>query len=239
MAVVYESPRTTADLDFTTDLKAASDLVEDLRHALDRALPRAAAGLGYPGMVLRVQTVKERPRPFGSPDTSFPALDIKIAYAQRGKGEQRLASGQAPHVIDIEISFNEPVHAIEIIHLGIGGPSFSAYALSDLIAEKLRALLQQITRNRYRRQDVYDIAYLMTRFPLDQSERIAILAAFRDKCAARGIAPTVDSLDHPEVIARARSEWNTLRQEVGDLPDFDDCFTKVVTLYHSLPWEKE
>jgi hypothetical protein len=241
MAVVYESPRGTADLDFTTDLKASPDFASKLREELDRALPRTTARLGYPDLVLKVQTVKERPRPFGSPGTSFPALDVKIAYARRGHGDRRLASGQAPHVVDIEVSFNEPVHAIEVIRLGIGGPSFSAYALTDLIAEKFRALLQQVTRDHptYRRQDVYDIAHLVTRFQLDGSERAAILESFRDKCAARGIVPAIDSLLNPAVIAQARSDWDTIRQEVGDLPGFDDCLAKVEALYRSLPWSSD
>ena len=53
----------------------------------------------------------------------------------------------------------------------------SAYGLTDLIAEKFRALLQQVPRNRYRRQDIYDIAHLIERFALDESELVAILEA--------------------------------------------------------------
>jgi predicted nucleotidyltransferase component of viral defense system len=236
MAVVYQSPRGTADLDFTTDLQAAPDLGPKLREELDRALPRAAARLGYPDLVLRVQTVKERPRPFGSPRTSFPSLDVKIAYGRRGHDDRQLADGLALHVVDLDVSFNEPIHAVEVIRLGVGGPSFSAYALTDLLAEKFRALLQQVGRNRYRRQDVYDIAHLVTRFPPDDGERAAILGSLLDKCRARGIVPTVESIGDPELIARARAEWSTLRQEIGDLPDFDACFVMVESLYRSLPW---
>lgn len=242
MAVVYGSPRTTADLDFTTDLQPSPDLPEKLWQALDDTLPRAAARLGYPDLALRVQTVKEQPRSFGSPGTSFPALDVKIAYARRGSGDWRLASGQAPHVIDLEVSFNEPIHAVEVIQLGFGGLSFSAYALTDLLAEKFRALLQQVTRNPhrkqrvYRRQDVYDIAHLVTRFPPDAEERAAILQSFHDKCRARGIEPTPESFSDPRVAERARAEWASLRQEIGELPDFDVCFAKAEALYRSLPW---
>jgi predicted nucleotidyltransferase component of viral defense system len=240
MAVVYESPRGTADIDFTTDLKASPELPSELRDALNKELPRAAARLGFPDLVLRVQTVKEQPRPFKSADIQFPALYVTIAYAKRGsKVERRVMAGQGPHIIELEVSFNEPVHAIEIVRFGEGGPSFSAYALTDLIAEKFRALLQQVMRNRYRRQDVYDIAFLAERFAPDADERAAILASFRDKCAARGIAPTVDSISDPDVSARARSEWDTLRQEIGEVPDFDECFRKVEVLYRALPWASQ
>ena len=237
MALVYQSPRGTADMDFTTDLTASPDLPEKLRESINKELPRAAARLGFPDLVLRVQTVKEQPRPFKTADLRFPALDVTIAYAKRGsRGERHVTGGHGSNIVELEVSFNEPIHAIEIVRFGAQGPSFSAYALTDLIAEKFRALLQQVLRNRYRRQDVYDIAFLAERFPPDEGERAAILESFRDKCAARGIAPTVDSISNPEVSARARAEWETLRQEIGELPDFVECFQKVEALYRSLPW---
>ncbi len=237
MAVVYESPRGTADIDFTTDLEPSPELPASLRDTLNKELPRAAARLGFPDLVLRVQTVKEQPRPFKTADLQFPALYVTIAYAKRGsRAERHILNGQGQHVIELEVSFNEPVHAIEMVRFGATGPSFSAYALTDLIAEKFRALLQQVTRNRYRRQDVYDIAYLAERFPPDEGERAAILEAFRIKCEARGITPTIDALSNPDVSARARSEWDTLRQEVGELPEFGKSFAKVETLYRALPW---
>jgi predicted nucleotidyltransferase component of viral defense system len=237
MAVVYQSPRGTADIDFTTDLAASPELPVELRIALNKELPRAAARLGFPDLVLQVQTVKEQPRPFKTADIQFPALYVTIAYAKRGsRAERHVLNGQGQHVIELEVSFNEPVRAIEVVRFGESGPSFSAYALTDLIAEKFRALLQQVTRNRYRRQDVYDIAYLADRFPPDESEKAAILESFHDKCAARSIFPTINSISNPDVSARARSEWDTLSQEIGEVPDFDDCFAKVEVLYRSLPW---
>lgn len=239
MAVVYESPRGTADIDFTTDLQASPDLPGKLRDALNRELPRAAARLGFPDSVLRVQTVREQPRRFETPNLRYPALDLTVAYAKRGSNlERRVLVGQGTQVIKLEVSFNEPVHAIEIVRFGAEGPSFSAYTLTELIAEKLRALLQQVTRNRYRRQDVYDIAFLAERFALDDGERAAILEAFLDKCAARGITPTIDSIGDSGVKERARSEWDTLRQEIGQVPDFDECFGKVDALYRALPWNQ-
>lgn len=237
MAVVYQSPRGTVDIDFTTTLKASPDLPAELRAALDGELPRRAAQLGFPDLVLRVQKVEERPRPFKTADIQFPALYVTIAYAKRGsKGERHVTNGQGQHVIELEVSFNEPVHAIEIVQLGEQGPSFRAYALTDLIAEKLRALLQQVPRNRYRRQDVYDIAFLADRFPPDEEELATTLRSFRDKCATRGITPTIDSISDSGVITRAHSEWDTLQQEIGDVPDFDECFAKVKALYQALPW---
>jgi hypothetical protein len=134
MAVVYASPRGTADMDFTTDLKPSPDLPEKLRQQLDQALPRAAASLGYPDLVLRVQSIREQPRPFGTAGVSSPALEVRIGYARRGtRTEGQLARGRGPHVVYPEISFNEPVHAIQIVRLGTKGPAIAAFGLTDLI----------------------------------------------------------------------------------------------------------
>ncbi len=237
MAIFYGSPRTTADIDFTTRLAASADLPGKLREALDKELPRAAARLGFADLVLRVQSVREQPRPFARARLSFPALEVTIAYAERGSAAERhFRQGQGQHTVNFDMSFNEPVHAIEVVRLGEGGPLFRAYALTDLIAEKFRALLQQVTRNRYRRQDVYDIAFLARHFPPGADQRADILAAFREKCAARGIVPSADSLSQPAVREHARAEWDTLKQELADVPEFDACFATVQALYRALPW---
>ncbi|RJF94386.1 nucleotidyl transferase AbiEii/AbiGii toxin family protein [Oleomonas cavernae] len=239
MAVVYGSLRGTADIDFSTDLEPVPGLREKLRGDLDRLLPRIAARLGYPDLVLTVQSIKEKPRPFGGANVSFPALKITVAYARRGdRSEWRIEAGQSPRVVSLDISFNESINATELVRLDDRGSTLFAYALTDLIAEKFRALLQQTERDqpRYRRQDVYDIAYLVTHFPLDDREMHSILQSFRLKCRARGITPGVHSINDPLVVARARAEWGTLAAELPKLPDFDACFKKVEALYRALPW---
>lgn len=238
MAVVYGSPRNTGDVDFTTDLPASPDLPAALREALNRAFPKMTARLGYPDLVLKVQTMQERPRRFAGPHVqSFPALKVNIAYARRGQPDERhLENGTAPNVVTVEVSFNEPVHAIELIQLSLAGSTVTAYGITDLIAEKFRALLQQVPRRRNRRQDVYDIAHLAERFPLDREERATILETLLAKCEARAITPTPASLDDDELIERARADWDTLEQEIGELPDFDNRFEVVRALYRNLPW---
>jgi hypothetical protein len=237
MGIRYDSPRQTADLDFTTTLKPNPDEISDIRAEFDDALLRAAAQLGYPDLVCRVQTVKTRPRSNSFATDSFPALEMKIAYALRDSHQEtRLRAGQCPTTLEADISFNEPIDAIQVVRLGKGGPEIEAYSLLDLIAEKLRALLQQVVRNRYRRQDVFDVAYLVERFSLDQKEKAHLLQVFRTKSASRGINPDQDSLSKPEVVQRARAEWDTLGLELGDLPSFEDRFGVVDRFYRSLPW---
>jgi len=52
------------------------------------------------------------------------------------------------------------VSAIELVRLE-SRTRLHTYSLVDLVSEKLRAILQQASRNRTRRQDVYDIDFLV------------------------------------------------------------------------------
>lgn len=240
MGVVYSSPRQTGDIDFTSIFDPTSDIADNIWNSLTSALPRASAALGYPDLICRVQNVKHRPRRESFAAADGPALEVTIGYARRGSPEEkRLKKGKAPKVLRADISFREPVGSIQVVRLGKDGPRIRAYSLLDLIAEKLRALLQQEIRNRYRRQDIYDIDLLLKRFPLDHDEQVRLLALFFEKCRARGIEPQPDSLERPEVIRRAASEWDTLRLELGELPVFESCYLAVNTFFRGLPWSKD
>ncbi len=237
MGIVYGSPRQTADLDFTTSLQPTLTIARDIRDQLDAMIPRAAARLGYPGIVCRVQSIAHRPRSDHFADANFPALKIKVGYAPRGSLQERLLDRRrCANVVELDISFNEAVGAVKAIRLGRDGATIRVYSLPDLIAEKLRALLQQVTRNRYRRQDVYDIAHLLRHYHPSAAERAHLLALFRRKCASRHIEADDASLSDPEVVWRAKADWNTLALELGEVPPFDDCFQSVESLYRSLPW---
>lgn len=97
--------------------------------------------------------------------------------------------------------------------------------------------MQQESRNRHRRQDIYDIAMLLQRFPFDDEEKAQILQTLRIKCKARGIRPDPSSLND-EVKRRAGKEWQTLKLEISDLPEFEDCFARVSQFYRALPWDE-
>lgn len=108
----------------------------------------------------------------------------------------------------IDLSVRE--HVANATELTLSGTAVSvqAYAVEDIIAEKLRAPLQQVTRNRSCRQDIFDI-----------------------------IDPSIDPLDAPEVKERSQREWETMRLEIGaKLPEFEPTFVRVMAFYRSLPW---
>lgn len=237
MGIVYRSPRQTVDVDFTIDLPAEEDLPEDLQEVLDRAMARAAAHLGHPDLLCKVQTLQRQPRKDRFEDADFPALIMKVGCARRGSHQEgRLEAGESAHAIKVDINFNEPVHMVKIVQLGEDGPELATYSFADLVAEKLRSLLQQPIRNRNRRQDIFDLARLLEHHSPGPNSQHQILEAFLKKSRSRGIKPGPDSLSDPEIKERAQADWETLELEIDDLPDFDTCFARVETFYRNLPW---
>lgn len=237
MALAFRSERVTADVDFTS-ISDPEGLADRLVGELNAQIPRAIQKLGYLDLDCKVQSVEKRPRPQNFENLQFPALLIRIGYAQKGsRQEAALARGKAANVVEIEISFRDQVYHFQELRLEDAQVSVKAFSLSEIIAEKLRALFQQITRDRYRRQDVYDIAFLIENIEINEHDKTEILDVLKLKCESRGIKICIDSIDNPELKSRARDDWETIRLEIPDLPEFDAQFEQVRLLYYSLPWK--
>ena len=228
MGLVYNSRRLTADIDLTADVSFEGDITADqIVKQLDQALPRTAAALGYAGLTVKVHSTEQKPRgQFKA--ARFPALKTKIRSARRHGGMQTF--------VDVDISFKEPEAQVETLELG-GENGILAYSFEDLIAEKYRAMLQQVPRNRNRRQDVYDLNLLIEADEFDGERKKRILDALVVKCRSREIEPACNSLDDPEIRRRSGADWQTMKLELGELPEFESCFVCVAKFYRDLPWD--
>jgi len=232
LGLVYNNRRMTEDVDFTAGFPPDSGIDVQIEMALNRLLPATAAELGYTGTQTRVRRVKKKPKQFADrfEEADHPALEVSIEHV--------LPSGsRGPKPLEVEISFNEPdITSVEV--LDIGGLELHAYSLTDVIAEKIRALLQQAVRlKRGRRQDVYDIHFLLDRFSFSDEERADILHSLLKKCETRlSSSPDVDSIDDTIIKEKAQAEWDDICLETGTLPDFEACFGKVRKFYRKLPW---
>ncbi len=236
MALAFESPRLTGDVDFTADANP-DGFAERMRAELDAHMPRCALRLGYLDLKCRVQSVEKRPRPLNFAGHRFPAIRMRIASAASALESKRLDLGQANKVVDIEVSFRDQIYSSQTLRLTDAGVTVRAFTVPETIAEKYRALLQQPRRDRYRRQDIYDIAHLVEGRLLDPGHRALILDILLKKCRSRDIEPTKASIRDPEVVRRAAADWDTLRLELADLPEFTPRYEVVAGYYESLPWE--
>lgn len=235
MGLAYDSPRQTADIDLTAAFEVSPDIDEKIRGLLDGAFPRAAARLGYADLIIKVHSIARQPKAIFE-TARFPALKIKVAFARRGMPQETaLTRGLAPGKIEVDISFNEPLTQIQVLGL-TGGAELLAYDLTELMAEKYRAMLQQKERNRNRRQDVYDLDRLIDGREFSTEDLAQILEVFVAKCLSRDIKPTTDALDDPEIRKRSGADWQTMELEIGTLPEFEGCYKRVLGFYRGLPW---
>lgn len=230
----YKSSRYTKDIDFSTSKKLGKEInVDKIKEKLNTSLAQMVETLDY-DLDCRVQSSKIQPK---RPDPTFPSIKLKIGYAYKGTPKhKKLLLLSSPTCISIDYSLNEETPNIEKIILNDKEEIF-AYSLTDLIAEKYRSLLQQEIRKRMRRQDVFDLSFLIEKID-DINDEDKILKCLISKSHARNIYPDIDSFDNPELRRRAEAEYPSLKTEIEDvLPEFSIIFERVSNFYKSLPWD--
>lgn len=237
MSLVHGSYRQTGDVDFTAVVDP-DPYAQILKSTLNRALPRAAADLGFTDILCAVQRFDYQPRKEGFADATAPALKLNIGYARKGTSDEaRLQEGKSTRILQVDISFKENLVKTSEITIENTKVSIQAYSFEEIISEKIRATIQQVKRKRNRRQDVFDIRWLLEKHNPDNSSKETILKAIIEKSKNRDLFPNIDSLEDPEIKERSSKDWDTMKLEVGEkLPDFDESFEIVRSFYRSLPW---
>lgn len=239
LALRYQSPRYTTDIDFSTPVGYSEEEQEKVLQRLSRGLAEAVERLGY-DLDCRVQSAKAEPRPKEEFTHLWINLKIGIGYARRGTGDHKgLTRGISRLVIQMDYSFDERVPTQDVFQVDSDG-SLRVYALTTLVAEKYRALLQQVIRRRARRQDIFDLQFLLRAFDLtSDAYRKEIFEVLRLKAEDREVPLSRDAMANPEVMTRAREQYSSLADELEDgvLPDFDESYILVKSYYESLPWE--
>lgn len=237
LAIKYDSHRFTRDIDFSTSRNASEINQDKLRSNLERGLIDAVNQLNY-GLDCKIQSFRIQPSHIDNP--KYPELKITVGYAYKGtKKHKRLIDGKSPDIVKIDYSLNEPIPNLEEIEIS-NKVKITAYNLTDIIAEKFRAFLQQSNeeRNRERRQDIYDLYILIRDNPdIDEIHKRKILESLLMKSKARNLVPDIESINNMEIINRAKHAYPSLSSEIeGELPDFDLIFDIVASFYKTLPW---
>jgi len=235
LALSYSSPRYTRDIDFSTAIKRPDFDVAAFRGQLEASLTETVELLGY-GLDCRIQSCAANPK---SEDATFPTIQVSVGYAYKGTpAHKRLQAGAATQVIRIDYSLNEPVEETELFELE-DGSVIHTYSLVEMVAEKFRALLQQEARNRIRRQDIYDLHYVLSDHPLrhDSGIQARILERLIEKARIRHLAVDPEAMANPETRRRSQAEYARLAPEIeGDLPPFAEVYAVVEAFYRALPW---
>lgn len=242
MSLVYGGERYTSDLDASSLSPIDKLTPEQLEKDLTRYLKGAEIEVGY-GLVFNIHSIKPQPKVYK--DAKYPAYKVKIGVAQQDNKREmaKLLEKQSSFIIEIDISFNESVMINDTECFALASNrNILCYSLEQIIAEKYRSLLQQPVRNRYRRQDVYDIYHLLNTYHehfYQDTVKIKVLDILK-KCSQ---GKNIDEYLHQNGIydkkirEMALKDFDTLDLEV-DLNKIDAnvLFDAIADYFHSLPW---
>ncbi|MEZ8495227.1 nucleotidyl transferase AbiEii/AbiGii toxin family protein [Vibrio splendidus] len=237
LGIRYNSSRFTEDIDFSTAEKLADIDKDEFEDELNDSLQESADTFPYTVKCI-VQSIKIQPK---GGNVTFPSFNLKIGYANtKNPGAmKRLNRKESPKTVKIDYSFNEMTYKTDEIKLE-DEDSVTVYGITDLISEKIRSIIQQPYRDRNRRQDIYDLHYLISTIDdLTSEEKLNILETLfnksKDKVPLKDI--TQETLDRDDIKSMSQQSYHLLEQEVmGSLPEFEDAYSLVVNFYKSLPW---
>ena len=230
----YAGRRYSTDVDLTAletqGVQAASvseAALDVFCDRLDAALGAVAGTRGYATMAVqrrRVLPAKRDPR-------TFPAFQVTVGYSA--------VPGRRPpfnETVRLDVTLNDVVCESEYVE--VGDLAVHVSSLDDILAEKLRALLQQVPRRRNRPSDVYDVSYYVTRArPLLAPDQIGAYLVEKSE-GKEGLGRITTALfRNPEVRERASTGYDALagRLREGErLPPFDDAFDRVLSFVGEL-----
>ena len=217
----FETYRFSEDLDFSLTPQALYTADELQRTLLEVAqIAHELSGIEFPPDLI---SVRERTDKAGRI-----TFEGKLGY--RGP----LAVPSYPRIL-FDLTQHEPILAVpascSVFHPYPDelptGRQVTAYALDELFAEKLRALIE-----RARPRDLYDVVFILENHSgslhLDLARDL-----YREKCRAKGLDPPTSA----EIVAVVRaneelvSEWsNMLAYQLPQLPPFPPMLDRLATL---------
>jgi predicted nucleotidyltransferase component of viral defense system len=236
LAVRYHSSRFTRDIDFSTSRRIQDVDVPALLATIKDALAPISADNEY-ALAVRLQSHEIKPP--NRPEVSFPTLQMRIGYASRlePRALQRLDTSGSPQVVQVDYSFNEWVSGTET--QAVDGGVLSMYAFHDLVAEKLRSVLQQPIRKRERYQDIYDLFLMLENSsPLDASDRHTILRKLIEASHDRQVHVHQAAMRDEKVRHMSHAQYDSVLPSmvVGTVPTFDLAYGAVQAFFEALPW---
>lgn len=204
---VFGSPRRSDDIDLNhaeahpnelTDAHAAT--LQDVCDRIDAGVREGAASAGLEWARLDVLKWSEL----------LPTVFAEVRYA----------TADAPDVeraVEVQVTLCERVCAS--VPARIDGVPVRAAALGDVVADKLKVLLQQARRHQVRHSDVYDLWYALAQAPF-VVDPVAVREALLAKLQAWPVylPLAADAFQAPAVRTFAEQGYRKLRAEQPDLP---------------------
>ena len=153
--------------------------------------------------------------------------EISVEYSRGGSRRQKLPN------VKIHLTFDEPVLtgvtilAVKPRYSDLSEFEIACYSKEEIIAEKMRALLQQQMKWP-RPRDLYDLWFILCRSG-ERFEKEDLKDLFVQKCRARQIQPEVAGLVSENLKERNKGAWeNILGPLMKTVPNFNDVWSELV-----------
>ena len=206
----YQGYRFSEDIDFTCRPRPGG--VDKARSLVAASLETMRNENGIESTIARIEA---------PPNES--QVEIAVQYSRGGPRRQALPS------VKVHLTSDEPVLAdpelrdVRPTYEDVGSFNIWAYGISEIIAEKMRSLLQQ-QEEWPRPRDLYDLWYILCKRREVVSPEL-YLNLFAQKCEVRKIDPNIGQLVSSKLKEMNRNAWeNQLRPMLLNAPDYEDVW---------------
>lgn len=203
----YPGYRFSEDIDFSCTGEG-----EVVRQAYDLLLGVARKLTEDTGIMMRCK----EPRA----DEDHTQIEIPIEYSRGGPRRQSLPA------VKVHLSFEEPLLAppenrpVRPSYDGMEPFTLAAYSKIEIVAEKVRALLQQ-QEKWPRPRDLYDLWFILCSRG-ETFNKSHFRSLFVEKCRIRGISPDIDRLRSKHLYEWNREAWSSqLMPMIRTAPEYD------------------
>lgn len=154
-------------------------------------------------------------------------VEIPLEYSRGGQRTRGLPAVKV-HLTFDESLLTEPVtFAIKASYSDLSPFALTAYSKKEIIAEKMRALLQQ-QKKWPRPRDLYDLWFILCRLQ-EGYEAQELRNLFEKKCQVRKIEPNLGDLTSGNLKEWNKDAWNNqLKPLMKKVPDFEKVWEEWV-----------
>ncbi|MCX5817245.1 MAG: nucleotidyl transferase AbiEii/AbiGii toxin family protein [Proteobacteria bacterium] len=160
-------------------------------------------------------------------------IEIPVEYNRGGARRQGLPQ------VKVHLTFDEPVldkavvHSVKPGYSDLSAFSITTYSKREILAEKMRSLLQQ-QKKWPRPRDLYDLWYILCKSGEYFSWK-ELKPLFDEKCHIRGMQPDIRGLTSDTLREWNEKAWlDRLGPMLKNTPDFDRLWNEWVKTFHGL-----
>lgn len=216
--LAFGSPRFSRDIDLNAvepvprEITDATDRrLQQFGHRLDAALLNVQRAHGFQRLVVENAAHSEE----------LPALLAEVGYVS----DEGLEG-----TVELQLTLSDLM--CDTARKTVRGLPLHVATVEDILADKLKALLQQVTRDKVRSSDVFDIWYFSILSPIPVDPNV-VSTYLQRKCGPADAMPPLakDQFRRKSVFAHAAAEYHELHELLPDsfeLPPFRHLYECVL-----------